>query len=295
MVSSPSLRKKVMCRLEFEAVHALGLSIGAILRNGMRAYWYRDVVNFGDMITPLLLRHFGYTPIYDRPFRAQLVGVGSVLEHLQDDFCGTILGSGFIDEKSKRDFPNAKVLGVRGCLTKDRIGGRHKNVALGDPGLLASSVMPARASKEFALGIVLHHSNSDSILFSNLVNRLRPGISMIDVRQAPLVVFRQIDQCEHILSSSLHGLIVADSLNIPNGWLSSGSLIGGRFKFDDYYSSLRVRCNPVTLHGEETLSQLIALTTRKPVERVEEVKHEIEELWSSVGLRVKQFRNDNIH
>src|SRR5687768_9975696 len=31
---------------------------------GVRAYWYRELVNFGDLITPLILRSLGYRPIH---------------------------------------------------------------------------------------------------------------------------------------------------------------------------------------------------------------------------------------
>lgn len=49
--------------------------------------------------------------------------------------------------------------------------------------------------------------------------------------------------CKCILSSSLHGLIVADSFNIPNRWISlseSSLLEKQNFKYLDYYSSMDV-------------------------------------------------------
>lgn len=43
--------------------------------------------------------------------------------------------------------------------------------------------------------------------------------------------------CKCILSSSLHGLIFADALGIPNRRIVlSDEIIGGDLKFDDYYS-----------------------------------------------------------
>jgi hypothetical protein len=39
-----------------------------------------------------------------------------------------------------------------------------------------------------------------------------------------------------VLSSSLHGLIAADALGVPNAWIGlSDALRGGDFKFRDYY------------------------------------------------------------
>ena len=44
--------------------------------------------------------------------------------------------------------------------------------------------------------------------------------------------------CETIASSSLHGLIAADSFHIPNLWIKlSNRIIGNDFKYHDYYSS----------------------------------------------------------
>ena len=47
-----------------------------------------------------------------------------------------------------------------------------------------------------------------------------------------------MSQCEYIISSAMHGLIAADALGIPNIQLvASDRLIGGMYKFNDYYSS----------------------------------------------------------
>ena len=58
-----------------------------------------------------------------------------------------------------------------------------------------------------------------------------------------------IASCEVVLSQSLHGLIVADALGVPNVWIApTGDMVGGRFKFDDYFSTLDAakECVPET-------------------------------------------------
>ena len=44
----------------------------------------------------------------------------------------------------------------------------------------------------------------------------------------------------------MHGLIFADSYGIPNAWIAPhDSMIGGEFKFNDYYSTTTVPKQPV--------------------------------------------------
>lgn len=257
---------------------AFPLVSGTLHRNGCLAYWWREEVNFGDLITPVLLKHYSYTPIFTRPSRARLAAAGSILEHLPNDFSGIILGSGFILETSAMPFPKATILALRGELTRRRVGARQKMV-LGDPGLLADKAMPRREAKKYALGVVPHFSEQDAPIFGRLQEHLGTDMRFIGVQDDPLAVFAAIDECEHILSSSLHGLIVADSLGIPNRWLASDKLLGGRFKFDDYYTAIKICAEPAALRGDETLKELVALTSVKPSVAIEESKESLDGLW----------------
>jgi pyruvyltransferase len=46
--------------------------------------------------------------------------------------------------------------------------------------------------------------------------------------------------CENILTSSLHGVILSDSYNIPNLWFkATDGITGDGFKFRDYYQSVK--------------------------------------------------------
>jgi pyruvyltransferase len=58
-------------------------------------------------------------------------------------------------------------------------------------------------------------------------------------------VLTEIAQCRCILSSSLHGLIAADSFHIPNLHIVfSDRPLGDGYKFDDYYSAYGVQHSP---------------------------------------------------
>ena len=71
-------------------------------------------------------------------------------------------------------------------------------------------------------------------------------------------VIDQVNSCERILSSSLHGLIVSDAYQVPNCWIElSGNISGGYFKFHDYASSVgRDFVNPIRLNNVENLFSL---------------------------------------
>ena len=44
--------------------------------------------------------------------------------------------------------------------------------------------------------------------------------------------------CRQIVTSSLHGLVVADAYGLLSAWLESSTPKGGEFKFHDYFASV---------------------------------------------------------
>jgi pyruvyltransferase len=254
--------------------------IGGMLQNKITAYWDIGTTNFGDLITPLLLKKYGFTPVHTSPDNSEVISTGSILQKMPEDYSGCILGSGLIKD-TVRHFKNANILAVRGELTRQRIGA-SKNVVLGDPGLLASQVLKHRQSKSYTLGIVPHFLDKSDLRIRNFKRKYNRDVLLIDVKRQPLKVFEDIDKCEFILSSSLHGLIVADSLGIPNGWMKlSDNVIGKGFKFEDYNSAIKSRHVPLSLSGNETLSDLLKMT-RRPHESIEEVKERLHGAFCSL-------------
>jgi len=55
----------------------------------------------------------------------------------------------------------------------------------------------------------------------------------------PLEVVRQIGSCKRIVTSSLHGMIVADAFGIPRRVEICNKLDGGTFKFRDYSATIK--------------------------------------------------------
>lgn len=260
---------------------------GKVKGNGINTYWSR-LLNFGDQLTPILLKHYGFTPIFTNPGKAKFVSIGSILEHLPENYSGIIFGSGFIHENSCMTFPNSNVIGVRGILTRDRLCLKHQSAILGDPGLLASRLLVKRETKTYMLGIIPHYIDKNNHIINMLINKYSRYICKIDVQQAPIKVIRSIDRCHNIISSSLHGLVIADSLEIPNTWLFCSGLVGGHFKFYDYYSSLsRQAVSPIIFKGDETLNQLIGYVAKNQTDKIKEIIEKLHWVWSDLHTYIR--------
>jgi pyruvyltransferase len=250
-------------------------------RNIVAAGWY-NVANFGDQLTPELLRYFGLWPIHTPLFKfAEVVGVGSIIHLIPKDFSGVVLGSGLIKDGGPLHFPKTKFFLVRGKLTRERLG-LPVSVPVGDPGLIVDKVYAGVIKKEkrWDAGIVPHYKDSQNDFIKKIsLESIGINIKIIDVRRRPEEVVKEIAECACIFSSSLHGLVVADSLGIPNRWIKfSSDLIGGNFKFHDYYSCFDIERAPLEIleiAGHEKVSELLCEAESISHDLVDKIKRNI--------------------
>jgi pyruvyltransferase len=220
--------------------------------------FYFGKLNFGDLFNKDLFDYYlkDYYKV-DIPRYSDICGLGSVLHMLPEDYGGVIMGTGSIkdDVHITGKLKYAVIVGLRGPLTQKLVK-KNPNF-IGDPGLLCTQVYQGeKLNKHSAnVGIVLHYKDDlieNRIKISNLI---KGPVTFISVEQPPLDVYKQISQCNVIYSSSLHGLIFSDDLRKPNIRLVlDHQIIGGDFKFDDYFQSVgRDMCkNTVDLRETET-------------------------------------------
>ena len=198
----------------------------------MKVYWWNKKSNFGDELTPYLLERFGIPVKWANPERAEMVVIGSILEHLPRTWDGMIVGAGKLFDRPI-SLPNAKILVVRGELTaQDFLSKASK----GDPGLLAPFLVP-KQKKKYRVGILPHWSDEELVpRFSFLDGHI------ISPTQHPIKVLQEISSCRRLITSSLHGAIVADSYGIPRRSEIFKNAIreGNDFKFRDYSSVLQI-------------------------------------------------------
>ncbi len=197
-------------------------------------FYWNLVTNWGDRLSPLLLQRFSRIEAVWSPVdKAELVCVGSILGNLvKPAYTGIILGSGKLFEDGIVP-PQAHILALRGPLTARGVKGEF---ALGDPGLLADELVPV-SEKHHELGIVPHWSDH-TLAHDPRFLKYDPVIIRAD--QPPLDVIRKIGACKKIVSSSLHGLILADAFNIPRRFEETASWKreGGTFKVRDHNAAL---------------------------------------------------------
>ncbi len=227
----------------------------------LKLFWARGtgrgsgLRNAGDWFSPLICERLSGRPVeYAPPTGCDLVAAGSLLQRLNKSHrlhrLGFkrqlhIWGTGSLraeDRLAGTHFVHA----VRGALTRERISAAPET-ALGDPGLLAEHLVEPPARKAHPLGVIPHLVDRDHPDVRSFLER-HPYAVLLDIAAPVPEVLKSIAGCERVLSSSLHGLIFADAFGVPNAWFTASErLIGGRHKFDDYYSAFGLRCDPVPI------------------------------------------------
>jgi hypothetical protein len=207
----------------------------------VRVAYFVRVRNIGDRINPNLLEAIllrRVTRLRD-PTLPHILAVGSVFADATPQ--SFVWGTGVMHPDFGVGDPDpARVLAVRGKLTHaelSRVGKTVKDIPLGDPAFLIRRFLPNDPAPpvRFELGIVPHY-----------VDRAHPfvmekarleEIKILDPAWPPEIFFEEMRRCRTIISSSLHGLIFAEALGLPNLWISlSDEIAGDSFKFRDWFS-----------------------------------------------------------
>lgn len=215
-----------------------GSSPWSITSDSVALAWFRGLPNFGDEISPMIVEHMtGRRPRWVSPdFHPKVVAVGSLLAYARPS--DVIIGTGAIRPERMPLPKGAQVLALRGPRTADMLGLAGADVAFGDPGLLAARALGVRRSAgSGSIGVVPHYVDHQEA--ARLLGN-RPSVAsetvVVDVRSGPRSVIEAISRVDVCVSTSLHGLIVAESLGVPAIWASiSDGITGGTFKFNDYY------------------------------------------------------------
>lgn len=190
-------------------------------------------INFGDRLSEVVTRQLlkGYNLSLDDEVKesSRLLAIGSILHFAQSG--DHIWGSGWNGKIPKSEFmANSLIVhAVRGPLTAEFLRKKRINVpeVFGDPGLLIPDLFKGRFKPKKELDYVFVPNLNDLSLVSGWKNIVSPLWGWNSV-------ISEIMRSKLVLSSSLHGLIIAEAFGIPARYVRI-SETESLFKYQDYY------------------------------------------------------------
>lgn len=232
-------------------------------------YWWSRVrennekyENFGDALVPYLLdkmtsqRYKWIIPNSNRVLRIfkkkkHYIIIGSILRRATSH--SVVWGGGIMFRDSV--VPNAKFLAVRGPLTRERLVQLKYDVPCkyGDPGLLITLFNQSKKYKNFKFGFIPHFLDYNDVFETYRDNKEIKIINLLT--NQPQNIIDEINDCEFIISSSLHGIIVPHALGIPSLWMKVSEKLQDDIKFYDYYASLDIKAAHPLSFGRYTLEE----------------------------------------
>jgi Polysaccharide pyruvyl transferase/Tetratricopeptide repeat len=223
--------------------------------------------NFGDILNPYVVERLTGLPPLFGPKGAGTLAIGSTIRFARDG--ANVWGAG-TPRLSDRLNPRAKYLAVRGPLTARLVtqsGGQPTDV-FGDPAALLPRLYEPRAAtgRRHSLGVVLHHAHEGKLRVEGdvkVITVLRAGYEGIEA------FIDEVCQCERILSSSLHGLIVSHAYGIPAQWFtihdSIHAIPGDGTKFHDYLLSVGLgTLDPLILLADDVVRPTMSTSESLP-------------------------------
>lgn len=239
----------------------------------IRLFWWNEIKlmskskeNYGDALGPYLVKKIsGKEVVWIHPkkfyfknlWKPIYVTIGSVLANVNRNCI--VWGSGIIQKNQV--VQSAKFMAVRGPQTRMNLLAQGYEVPeiYGDPAILMPIYYHPKIAKKFRLGIVPHYNDFKEVyeMYNN-----EPDILVIDLMTTNIETTTDLFlQCERIVSSSLHGLIVAHAYQIPAVWVEfSDKLFGDGIKFQDYFESIGIPVyKPQQISDALTPEELIKL------------------------------------
>jgi len=198
--------------------------------------------NFGDEISSFIVSQVSgmKTALPADANHPKIVAIGSLLHNNWIKDQDLVWGSGIMHHIIHN---KPQVVAVRGPLTRQFLLGCEISCpkVYGDPALLLNRYYQPEIIPELQDKIVVvpHWSQYDELQDLSEELEIFYDAVVINPTDNWQTVVNQIASAKAVVSSSLHGLIVADSYSRPNIWLNVGSLVGhkGDLKFRDYLLS----------------------------------------------------------
>ncbi|PQJ32173.1 exosortase [Nonlabens arenilitoris] len=238
----------------------------------IRLYWWSEIYiqkkkkeNYGDLLGKYLVEKISGKKVqwlrankfyFKNLWQPVYVTIGSILEHI-GTHC-TVWGSGIISRDAQ--VAGATFLAVRGPLSRKRLQELNYNcpAVYGDPALLLPLYYHPKIEKKYKLGIIPHINDYEVVKewYQNMEQVKVIHFRTNDVEQTT----DEILSCEYILSSSLHGVIVAHAYQTPAVQVRfSNNIHGDGVKYHDYFLSVGLNTyTPMELFEAQAVEESIS-------------------------------------
>ncbi len=220
----------------------------------IKLYYSSSKKNWGDQLSPIICKEIsGCNIVFAKITDCDMIAIGSILSRIKEHIFAKkihVWGAGFIEPVRKHKTRHY-IHALRGRKSAQLLTNVDVKV-FGDPGLLCDRLIPNHNDipKKYDLGIIPHYSERNHPVLLAFMEK-NPEIAFIDVFSETLQFLQKLASCRFILSSSLHGLIAADSLCIPNcRFILTDKIVGGDFKYEDYYSTFDIAL-PISIKLED--------------------------------------------
>lgn len=256
-LDDPQARAFAASRRELIGLERRAEELGVATEDRPKLYWMDTPFpgNLGDILNPYLVEKLSGIPPRKSRAGEGILAIGSVIKFAR---AGTVVWGTGTPRLTDQLSPDADYRAVRGPLTRQLVqasGGRAPDV-FGDPAMLLPLLYTPKVRKRYRLGLIRHYTHADEPLQLDGVRE----ISILRVGADGIERFiDEVCECEAIVSSSLHGLIVAHAYGIPTRWGdfpgSERSIPGDSTKFQDHYAAFGIGFRPPS-----NLSDLKVLT-----------------------------------
>ena len=199
--------------------------------------------NFGDALGPWLIEKMMGTPaIYVHPHEDihHYVLSGSVLNHIgpRSEVWGTGIASMCEGINNNATFRmvrgpiSAFMARCNDCIVPDNV--------YGDAALVLPKILSPAKGKSHTYGVVPHYVDSATVMEAYRDKWNSPGEVKIINPFSPVEKFvEDVTSCRMIVSSSLHGLVVAQAYGIPFRWVTfTDKILGTGIKYWDFLMSV---------------------------------------------------------
>lgn len=225
--------------------------------------------NFGDELSPAIVSNLTHETVTFSSEPGKILSLGSILHFAKSSDC--VWGTGLLKESILPQTVDIKICSVRGALTREVLTKKGYDCpsVYGDPGLLAPYLWKKKETIKYEVGIIPHWSQFRYL--SKYISSSSTGesIKVISAADPWEKVITEINQCQTIVSTSLHGLILSDAYGIPRTMYYVGQPPDlSWFKYEDYSSSINADFMPY--EAGSSIESIVSLSKKSTLNLVNE-------------------------